>query len=389
MKIKNIALIPDRFANYRLPIFQKLSDTKLNHFNLTIYADENEDVKGIRIASPSYANSDFSKGGLVWKKIKNFTFKNICYWQSKIAFLPLQGKFDAFVYWGEANRISTWLSCIMAKLIGRKIVFWSHGIYGNEGHIKLNIRKLFYSFADAFLLYSDYGKMQMVKNGFSENKIFVIKNSLDVSHQNLLYERLNKSTIRKKNTLFDLDSKVLLFVGRLEPKKQIHLLVEGLGKLRRETSDNYKLLIVGDGSSEEALKKLVHKLNLSDHILFYGACYDDSVLASLFVSSDLCVSPGNVGLLAMHSLIYGTPVITHDKFSSQMPEFEVIQPNISGDYFYFNDIDDMVKKIIKVMELIDNGAITELSCRKKILDTYNTEYQHKIFNEMLKYLNYM
>ena len=63
----------------------------------------------------------------------------------------------------------------MAKLIGRKIVFWSHGIYGNEGHIKLNIRKLFYSFADAFLLYSDYGKMQMVKNGFSENKIFVIK----------------------------------------------------------------------------------------------------------------------------------------------------------------------------------------------------------------------
>ena len=91
----------------------------------------------------------------------------------------------------------------------------------------------------------------------------------------------------------------------------------------------------------------------------------------------------------MHSLIYGTPVITHDKFSSQMPEFEVIQPNISGDYFYFNDINDMVKKIIKVMELIDNGAITELSCRKKILDTYNTEYQHKIFNEMLKYLNYM
>ena len=90
MKIKNIALIPDRFANYRLPIFQKLSDRKLNHFDLTIYADQNEDIKGIRIADASYANTNIDKGGVVWGKIRNFTFGNICFWQSKVSFLPIK-----------------------------------------------------------------------------------------------------------------------------------------------------------------------------------------------------------------------------------------------------------------------------------------------------------
>ena len=89
----------------------------------------------------------------------------------------------------------------------------------------------------------------------------------------------------------------------------------------------------------------------------------------------------------MHSLIYGTPVLTHNKFSLQMPEFEVIKPKISGDYFRYKDIDHMVEQTIKVMQLIDEGIISQFSCRQEILGTYNTKYQHKVFHQMLEYLN--
>lgn len=387
MKIKHIALLPDRFASYRLPIFKKLSDSKLNDFKLTIFADIKEDVKGVKIANASYANTNKEEGGVIWKKIKNFTFKNICFWQSNVSFLPIKENFDAYVYWGEANRISTWFSCIIAKLLGRKIIFWSHGIYGNEKPIKLYIRKLFYKFADAFLLYSDFGKSQMIKNGFDEHSIFVIKNSLNVDRQNFLYQQYENSNFKDGCSLFNSNSRVLLFLGRLEPKKKIHLLIHGLSELRAKTGEDYKLLIIGEGSAEQSLKTLVSQLNLASHVIFYGACYDDNILAPLFISSDLCVSPGNVGLLAMHSLIYGTPVITHDDFSLQMPEFEVIKPLVSGDYFRFNDLDNMVEKIIKVIGLIDEGLIDASSCRQEILSTYNSDYQLKVFNEMLVYLN--
>ena len=388
MKIEKIALIPDRFASYRLTIFQRLSDQKLNDFNLTIFADVQEDIKGIKIADSSYANTNLDCGGIIWEKVRNFTFKNICFWQSKVLLLPLLRDFDAFIYWGEANRISTWLSCMIAKLLGRKIVFWSHGIYGNERPIKLYIRKLFYKFADAFLLYSDYGKSQMIKNGFDENKIFVIKNSLDVDRQNFLFQQHEISNINECGSLFNSNSKVLLFLGRLEPKKKIHLLIQGLNLLREKTGEDYKLLIIGEGSAEQSLKTLVSQLNLANHVIFYGACYDDNILAPLLIYSDLCVSPGNVGLLAMHSLIYGTPVITHNNFSLQMPEFEVIKPLVSGDYFRLNDVDDMVEKIIKVIGLIDEGLIDASSCRQEILGTYNSEYQHRIFHQMLAFINH-
>ena len=40
--------------------------------------------------------------------------------------------------------------------------------------------------------------------------------------------------------------------------------------------------------------------------------------------SDLTVSPGNIGLTAIHSLSYGTPVCSHSNFNNQMPESEAI-----------------------------------------------------------------
>lgn len=54
--------------------------------------------------------------------------------------------------------------------------------------------------------------------------------------------------------------------------------------------------------------------------------------AEFIYNADLCVSPGNVGLTAMHSLVFGCPVITHNCFEWQMPEFEAIQPGITGDF---------------------------------------------------------
>ena len=59
----------------------------------------------------------------------------------------------------------------------------------------------------------------------------------------------------------------------------------------------------------------MENLNLQDQIWFYGACYDESKLGELIFNADLCVSPGNVGLTAVHSMGYGTPVITHNNFA--------------------------------------------------------------------------
>ena len=62
----------------------------------------------------------------------------------------------------------------------------------------------------------------------------------------------------------------------------------------------------------------------------YGETFDEAEISKLLNHADLCVSPGNVGLTAMHALAYGVPVATHNDFKNQMPEFEAITPGKTG-----------------------------------------------------------
>jgi hypothetical protein len=49
----------------------------------------------------------------------------------------------------------------------------------------------------------------------------------------------------------------------------------------------------------------------------------------------------------MHSLGYGTPVITHGDLDYQMPEVESVIPGVTGDFFRRNDVSDLSDKLLQ------------------------------------------
>lgn len=119
---------------------------------------------------------------------------------------------------------------------------------------------------------------------------------------------------------------------------------------------------------------------------FYGSCYDESVLSDLVFESDLCVSPGNVGLTVIHCFSYGTPVITHGNFAYQMPEAEAIIPGKNGDYFEMDSIEDLGKKIHKWFDSNNTKNRNEIrkNCYKVIDEKYNPYYQSRLIDKVLK-----
>jgi len=384
--IKSVALIPDRLALYRYAIFKRLSDYRSREFELTIYADIEEDIPGLKLVDSKYCDRKYSNGGISWIRIKNIAIRNICFWQTGLLRLAWLGKHNVHVYWGEAHRLSTWASAIFSRIRGKRVVYWGHGLYGNEGPFKCWIRCIFYRIANEHLVYSDYGKNLLLDRRFEANRIHVIKNSLDFKKQNEYF--LNKSLRAdfSKSELFSESDRVLLFIGRLEPQKHLHQLIEALVILNRKFQECYKLLIIGEGSQHDTLVKLANEMNTSEHVLFYGECYDEKILAPMIMMADICLSPGEVGLTALHSLIYGTPVITHDNFSRQMPEFEAIYPGVSGEFYQYGNLDDLCSKIKVIIELVDAGVINPATCREAILKYYNTEYQAGVFVQMLNSL---
>jgi hypothetical protein len=97
------------------------------------------------------------------------------------------------------------------------------------------------------------------------------------------------------------------------------------------------------------------------------------------------VSPGNVGLTAIHALSYGTPVITHDDYKHQMPEFEAIVPGKTGAFFIANDLNSLRFEIESWLDLhsVKDEKLIE-DCFKIIDNKYNPNFQISVIKSVLK-----
>jgi hypothetical protein len=99
-------------------------------------------------------------------------------------------------------------------------------------------------------------------------------------------------------------------------------------------------------------------------------------------SMKVVVSPGEIGLTAIHALTYGIPIVTHDKFGKQGPEFEVIKPDITGDFFKFGDFESLTNITLKWLFEKDKD-LNKKDCHAIIDNYYNPYVQKKIFDSVV------
>ena len=103
------------------------------------------------------------------------------------------------------NILSTWIGLLICRLRNKKTILWTHGFYGNENYIKKQLRTLFYSMGNKYLLYEKRGKKLMINAGFDANKIFVIYNSLDYELQKEYFENYQKNNLKKSLTFLKIN----------------------------------------------------------------------------------------------------------------------------------------------------------------------------------------
>lgn len=316
--------------------------------------------------------------------LKNYWLnKKTLIWQSEVLRVTAFSKFDYVMLLGEMYIISSWIACLIAKIRGKKIYMWSHGLYGNESFIKKHIRLNFLKLADIIFLYENRAKKLLVKNGFDENTLDVVYNSLDFDIQQKHYLKLKKENNTKVKRLFKDESlPIILFIGRITEKKKIDILIGAINKLN-QTKISYNLLIVGEGDNLEFYKGSNQKSIDSGWLNFYGKSYDTEETGKLIYTSDLCVSPGNIGLTAIHSLSYGTPVASHSNYNNQMPEVEAVIDGENGFLFEENDIADLASKIN--LWFSKNCKINRDEIRKIVIEKYNPDNQLAIFTK--RFLN--
>lgn len=277
---------------------------------------------------------------------------------------------------------STWVASLICKLRKKPVLFWGHGYYGNERYLRKFIRLLFYRIPDYHLVYGNRSRNLLIDLGFKPDNLVTVYNSLDYNFHKRQYESKDHSELERLCfNLFPNREKypTVLFIGRLTKEKKLSLLLKAM-KIQKEKGNEINCLIVGGGPERENIEKLATDLDIKERIYFYGPCYDEWLNSKFIMLSQCCVSPGNVGLTAIHSLSLGTPVITHENFNNQGPEVESIIPNRTGFFFKENDISSL-------SDCIENIVVNRLKlsmeadCIKVIEDYWNPKNQSEIIEK--------
>ena len=296
-------------------------------------------------------------------------------WYYQPGVVPLLRKeYDTYLMLGETRALSTWLFCILARLFypRKRLFFWSHGWYGKETWLERAIKKIYFRLPkNGIFLYGNYARELMIKEGFNPDKLFVIHNSLAYDQQFSIRKELSPGFVYQDH--FANHNSTLVFVGRLTPVKQLDMVLKAVSALKQKGQD-YNLTLIGGGEMQEKLEELCNELGLTQNVWFYGPCYDEKTLGELLYNADLCVSPGNVGLTAMHSLVFGTPVLTHDSLPYQMPEFEAVKEGETGTFFKYGSLDSLIDRISSwFAEKGDMRDEVRSACMKEI-DRFWTPY---------------
>jgi glycosyltransferase involved in cell wall biosynthesis len=154
---------------------------------------------------------------------------------------------------------------------------------------------------------SDAERRQLQQLGVPEKTIRVIPNPIDLDEFRLPVPR---GAFRQRWSLAS--DRVVLFLGKLTPRKRVDVLVRAFASLRQADA---RLVIAGnDMGSGSGLRALVRSLGIESRTIFTGLLRAAERLEAL-ADADVLVYPSEheiFGLVPVEALLAGTPVIVSD-----------------------------------------------------------------------------
>lgn len=174
--------------------------------------------------------------------------------------------------------------------------------------------------------------------------------------------------------------KRIVFVGRLDPQKNVYLLLDAFTKFHKKYKD-FILDIYGKGELEEELKKYCKKNKINDYVKFNGVVgnvYEKMLKASMYISSSDYEGMSNSMLEA---LAMGIPSICTD--CPIGGAHMVIQNNENGILVPINNIEKMTEAMLKIVE--DEQFAMKLSINsRKLREHLDAQFICKQWEELME-----
>lgn len=190
----------------------------------------------------------------------------------------------------------------------------------------------------------------------------------------------NEAVIQRYN----LRTPYILYVGTLEPRKNIIKLIESFNRFKQDTGLPHQLVLVGKkGWKSKPMFKSIKNSPYTSDIIWLGYL-DKNDLPSLYTMAEVFVYPSiyeGFGLPILEAMACGTPVIT--THSSSLPE-------VGGQAVVYSDVESVQKLSQHITTLCTNPSEREkyrslgLAQAQKFNWTKTAERYLNIFDSVAK-----
>lgn len=137
----------------------------------------------------------------------------------------------------------------------------------------------------------------------------------------IIYPSFSRINIDEQKPKIQIKKPYILYLGTLEPRKNITLIIKALHQLKSTSSFHHQLIISGKkGWGFKDIFDTVHRLSLEKEVIFTGYV-SDAEKKYLYLHADLFVYPSlyeGFGIPPLEAMNYGCPVITSNV--SSLPE---------------------------------------------------------------------
>ena len=279
-----LALQQRVLPNYRAPFFDLLASACKDGMSLFTGLPRVEEgivvAKELQVARYRLGENIHLLGGSFY----------LCYQRGLMDWLK-EWNPDALFVEANPRYLSTSFAVKWAHERSKPVIGWGLGSPPVGGFRKQR-RVNFINQFDALISYSQRGAEEYAGLGFPREKIFVAHNSVSPPPPFPLPVRPLTFDFRP----------IILFVGRLQARKRVDLLLRACAELESKP----RLVIIGDGPERESLEVLAKEVHPSAE--FIGARHG-AELKPYFTEADLFVLPGTGGLAVQEAMSYGLPVI--------------------------------------------------------------------------------
>lgn len=201
-------------------------------------------------------------------------------------------------------------------------------------------------------------KRLMEEYHLKKEKVFELPDGVDLE---LIREYTSNPELGRRDVGLSEDDFVLISVGRIDPMKGVHYLIEAFDEVQRQAPDA-RLILVGEGSDEEKIRNMIRERGIEEKVA-HVKNVSDRQLYSYYSMADAFVTPTlyeGLPQVVLEAMACGLPVIATETGENT----QVVEDGVNGLLVPPAKPDEMAAAALKLHDTGKKGAFGAESSRK-------------------------